>query len=576
MLDERLKTRNESCSTSSPTLRHSREGGNLPRTTSRKSSSWRSVEPIESIILFFLAITLAACTDYVQQMDDGFDEWEQAQKQKTLSSSNQTEKSSSSVKLSSPAKSSNSTKTSSSEKASSSSKKAVSSSSEKKITSSFNYGTLKDDRDGQTYKTIVIGNQTWMAENLNYEIENSYKSICSITTAIHCTEYGKLYTWSAAMDSAGLFSTNGKGCGNKKTCNPSYPVRGICPVGWHIPEIKEFESLLTTVGGFSTAGIKLKTTDDWQPNGIIPGTDEYGFSAFPAGLRYDGSAYGLANNHAYFLTSTEYNDINEYTMQMHYNSADAEITPYFKIHAYSIRCIKDNISISNSSEEKISSSSNIVQSSSSNNTSWAYQNPTISYGEIVDDRDEQVYKTIVIDKQTWMAENLNYNADNSFCYNDSAIYCAKYGRLYRWGTAMDSAGKWNSNGKGCGFPNKECLPTYPIRGICPSNWHLPTNKEFETLINTVGGQTIAGEKLKSTSGWVAIGNGTDSYSFTALPSGYRGDGGYFNNKESNTYFWSSTDVNGGSAYYMRLSTSTSANVKVILKYNALSVRCVKD
>jgi uncharacterized protein (TIGR02145 family) len=548
------------------------------------------------IFTLIIATLLAACTDYVQKMDDGFDEWEQAQTQITTSSSSQTETSSSSVKSKNSSssvilsgdsreKSSSSTKknvssssnknTSSSSTKLSSSNKA-SSSSEKKITSSSNYGSLKDDRDGQTYKTITIGNQTWMAENLNYEIENSYKSVCGITTAIHCAEYGKLYPWAIAMDSAGLFSKNAKGCGNKKTCNPSYPVRGICPVGWHIPEKKEFETLLTTIGGFSTAGIKLKTTDDWETNGkTYPGTDEYGFSAFPAGLRYDGSAYGLANNHAYFLTSTEYNDINEYTMQMHYNSADAEITPYFKIHAYSIRCIKDNISISSSSEEKISSSSKNAHSSSSIKDSWVYLNPTISYGEMIDERDGQVYKTIKIKEQTWMAENLNYETDNSFCYNDSAIYCAKYGRLYTWGTAMDSAGLWSMKGKGCGT-NKTCNSSYPVRGICPTGWHLPSKDEWSSLFTSVGGFRTAGKMLKSTSEWSENGNGTNNYGFSALPAGERFYQGTYGNEKNVTEFRSSTEDGVLYSYCVRLTNYEDEASQSLDKATGISVRCIKD
>ena len=132
-------------------------------------------------------------------------------------------------------------------------------------------------------------------------------------------------------------------------------------------------------------------------------------------------------------------------------------------------------------------------------------NPRISYGEMVDDRDGQTYRTVKIGDQTWMAENLNYRDlrkvwdydSSSFCYNDSAIYCERYGRFYPWSTAMDSIGTWSTNGKGCG--GNGCTPTYPVRGICPSGWHLPDSTEWRILINTAGGDSIAGEHLKSRS-----------------------------------------------------------------------------
>ena len=98
---------------------------------------------------------------------------------------------------------------------------------------------------------------------------------------------------------------------------------------------------------------------------------------------------------------------------------------------------------------------------------------------LTDSRDGQTYKTVTIGTQTWMAENLNYETANSYCYKDSAKYCAKYGRLYTWAAAMDSAGAWSSNGKGCG-DGTTCSPTYPLRGVCPSGWHLPTVDEFTT------------------------------------------------------------------------------------------------
>ena len=591
MIDERLKTRDENSSTSTPTKRHPehREG---------------SIKHLSSLslsmgLLLISFLFLAACTDYVQKMDDGFDEWEQAQQQAELSSSSQVVKSSSSVKSSkssssvflsgdSREKSSSSSKkavsSSSSKKTSSSSAKATSSS-EKKITSSSNYGSLKDDRDGQTYKTITIGNQTWMAENLNYEIENSYKSVCGITTAIHCAEYGKLYPWAIAMDSAGLFSKNAKGCGNKKTCNPSYPVRGICPVGWHIPEKKEFETLLTTIGGFSTAGIKLKTTDDWETNGkTYPGTDEYGFSAFPAGLRYDGSAYGLANNHAYFLTSTEYNDINEYTMQMHYNSADAEITPYFKIHAYSIRCIKDNISISSSSEENISSSSKNAHSSSSIKDSWVYLNPAISYGEMTDNRDGQIYKTVKIGEQTWMAENLNFETNNkSYCFNNEESNCAKYGRLYTWGTSMDSAGVYSNGGKGCGY-KAECSPAYPVRGICPEGWHLPSKDDWEKIFDKLKNEREGDQAWLSTSEFDCH-CGTDKYGLSILGSAGRDYSGNNFGGASRTAFFQTSSITsntGTHSYTLYINAEpTNANVYASMtedwsRLYAFSIRCLKN
>ena len=197
-------------------------------------------------------------------------------------------------------------------------------------------GSITDTRDGQTYKTVSIGAQTWMAQNLNYETANSY---CYSNNASNCTKYGRLYTWAAAMDSAGMWSANGKGCGYYKTCTPTYPVRGVCPEGWHLPTKAEFKTLFTAVGGSVTAGTKLKSTTGWNSSGN--GTDDYSFSALPAGrMNYIGS-YLNEGNYAYFWSSTEYNSDDAFSMYLNYDYDDAYPDYSHKNFGFSVRCVKD-------------------------------------------------------------------------------------------------------------------------------------------------------------------------------------------------------------------------------------------
>jgi len=247
-----------------------------------------------------------------------------------------------------------------------------------------------------------------------------------------------------------------------------------------------------------------------------------------------------------------------------------------------------------SSSSKAKSSSSSAKSSSSSaksSSSVAYVEPcrtdsvdTCEYGELVDERDGQTYKTVKIGTQTWMAENLNYaylqqtrSFDSiSWCYNDSVEYCAKYGRLYTWAAAMDSAGTWSANGKGCGY-GKTCSPTYPVRGVCPEGWHLPTQMEGNTLFTAVGGELTAGKMLKSTSGWIISGNGTDAYSFSALPAGRRFNKGGYYDEGHNAHFWSSTEDDSDDAYDMYLFYYYAAALLTdFTKYNGFSVRCLKD
>ena len=207
------------------------------------------------------------------------------------------------------------------------------------------YGSLTDSRDGQTYRTVKIGSQTWMAENLNYETGNSY---CYNDADSNCTKYGRLYTWAAAMDSVGKWSTNGKGCGYDLTCSPTYPVRGVCPAGWHLPSNDEWEALIVAVDGSiteytysNTAGSKLKSLTGWETYIGITNEDAFGFSAFPAGYRINFGDFSLEGFSAYFWSSTEDVSNLAYLMYLDYGYGGADLGSYSKYYGFSVRCLKD-------------------------------------------------------------------------------------------------------------------------------------------------------------------------------------------------------------------------------------------
>ena len=157
------------------------------------------------------------------------------------------------------------------------------------------YGTLVDERDGQIYKTVKIGNQIWMAENLNYaylqpteELDSS--SWCYDNEVSNCEKYGRLYLWSAALDSAALFSNAGKGFGDgtcspipedATPCEPSGIVRGVCPAGWHLPRFDEWYTLYQMTGNDVRF---LKSKNDWTEKN--DGTDSFGFGALPSGYLF--------------------------------------------------------------------------------------------------------------------------------------------------------------------------------------------------------------------------------------------------------------------------------------------------
>ena len=259
--------------------------------------------------------------------------------------------------------SSSSEKSSSSDGSSSSSAQSSSSSVASSAASSSSVlGTMTDERDGQTYKTVKIGTQTWMAENLNYaytgvpyryERDNEVytsdsTSWCYNNVPANCTKYGRFYTWAAAMDSVGEWSTNDKGCGFDVVCSPTYPVRGVCPEGWHLPTVAEFKALFTAVGGtqdaknevlWNNVGKMLKSISGWKSSGN--GTDAYAFSALPAGIKYNDRNFSFEGYLAYFWSSTEYDSYNAYYMYLDGNDDDVYLGNRYKNYGFSVRCVKD-------------------------------------------------------------------------------------------------------------------------------------------------------------------------------------------------------------------------------------------
>ena len=131
-------------------------------------------------------------------------------------------------------------------------------------------------------------------------------------------------------------------------------------------------------------------------------------------------------------------------------SEDCEDSSCSKVKSSSSSRKKGEAGTESGTSSSAKSSSSSVASSSS--VPEGYVDPsTVVKGTMTDERDGKTYKTVTIGSQTWMAENLNYETTDSYCYNDIASNCTKFGRLYIWAAAMDSVGTWSANGKDCGF-----------------------------------------------------------------------------------------------------------------------------
>jgi len=190
---------------------------------------------------------------------------------------------------------------------------------------------------------------------------------------------------------------------------------------------------------------------------------------------------------------------------------------------------------------------------------------------LTDSRDGKVYRCVEIGSQTWMAENLNYNASGSKCYDNKPANCDKYGRLYNWATAMALPSSCNTS---------DCYisTTRPNhQGTCPSGWHLPSTVEWDVLKNSAGGESTAGTKLKATSGWNNNGNGTDDFGFTALPGGGGRSDGSFYEAGNYSHWWTAIEYNDYEVYCRFIGYDNAYFFGLYdPKDSLLEVRCVKD
>jgi len=181
----------------------------------------------------------------------------------------------------------------------------------------------------ETYETVVIGKQTWMARNLNYV---SGSNNCYKYDQANCATYGRLYNWATAM--ALISSCNTSRCASQI----SEKHRGICPSGWHIPNNAEWTTLIDYVGT-SSAGTKLKASSGWEHYGY--GTDDYGFAALPGGYGTAASSFSNVGTDGYWWSADENYSSDAYGWYMYYSGERVNQSDGDKSRLYSVRCVKD-------------------------------------------------------------------------------------------------------------------------------------------------------------------------------------------------------------------------------------------
>ncbi|MCD4735679.1 MAG: hypothetical protein K8R53_06515, partial [Bacteroidales bacterium] len=420
-----------------------------------------------------------------------------------------------------------------------------------------------DTRDGQTYETVEIGEQCWMVENINIGTMVSgsgnqnnnglIEKYCFNNIEDSCTKYGGLYQWDEMMQ----YTTD-------------TITQGICPSGWHLPTDSEWKVLEGTVDsqfpvgdpewdniglrGYD-AGLNLKSTNNWLYGGN--GTNLYGFQLLPTGYKYaPGLFIDFGYSSSYWTTletSASYSLARSWWC---YEDRIERSSGMLKELGFPVRCMKET------------------------------EYPVWSCGDdILDIRDGQIYGTVQIDDQCWMAENLNIgtridgvnNQTNNqiiekYCFDNNTGNCDEYGGLYQWNEMMEY----------------ETIPG--VKGICPEGWHLPMDAEWcaleqyvDTTItcNSIGMRGIdGGGKLKEegTTHWQSPNTGaTNSSGFTALPGGNRDIYGNFNGLTSNGIWWSSSE-SGSNAWYRSLAndyTQVGRNNNNDKDFG-YSIRCLYD
>jgi uncharacterized protein (TIGR02145 family) len=486
-----------------------------------------------------------------------------------------------------------------------------------------NYGSMVD-QEGNSYKTIFIGNQEWMAENLTTSI---YRNGDAIDSNLSAQEWA--YTYLYEQGAWSHSNTSGNDCPYGKLYNwyACTDERELCPTGWHLPSNLEWDELVNFLGGDFFAGGKMKATGTtnsdygfWlAPN--IAASNSSGFSALPAGGRIS----ELSNSNgiiASFWSSSEISITNAYAPTLASNSRNFFYNEDFKVGGASVRCLRDEINsgVGGCTDNQACNFDPIANSENGScyyvgdacddgsnatiNDSWstdcvclgeqgiigtahscgaqAVHNANVSYGQM-SDQAGNVYKTIIIGTQEWMAENLNtdiyrngdliptdlsnaeWSATNSGAWtapdNDLSLTCP-FGKLYNWYAVVDS------------------------RQLCPAGWQIPSYNDYTILSLYLGGNETAGGKMKNTGTqenaswlWELPNEGaSNSSGFSALPGGQRNnDGaiqyfGYFGN------WWTSTVYDNDNASFMSM-TYEDDNLRPNtfgMKRRGFSVRCIRE
>jgi uncharacterized protein (TIGR02145 family) len=367
--------------------------------------------------------------------------------------------------------------------------------------------------NGKKYRTVKIGEQTWMAENLADASSGVWYDNDQAT--YEPLRYGKLYTWTEAM--------------------------AINVPGWHLPYPTEFITLANTVGGIGIAGTKLKSRSGWDDDGN--GTDDYGFNAKPSGTSFPTNppTFIYAGKQCWMWTNMEKSATHAFMMELMHDESrmmDPTTASAVKDGRCCIRLIKDmSVNIGGRDYRVVQIGNQLWMAE---NLDWKFN--TLNFRDSVNNP---------LDATTAIqAAYYNYD-EGTYGVNGD-----KYGLLYNW-YAVD-------------YLNHHLADL----GV-PDGWHIPTRVELATLVSTC--DTDVATKLKSTTGWNNSSNGTDYYGFSLVPTGVQVSSVDTNTVGNVGFLSLSDEYSSGSAYYGYIDISSSTiEEQSNDKTYGLSVRLVKN
>lgn len=414
-------------------------------------------------------------------------------------------------------------------------------------------GIFTDPRDGQTYKTVELNGQVWLAENLNFKVRKSwwYQS-----KSKYGDVYGRLYTWEAAQKA--------------------------CPPGWRLPTDEEWRALAHKFGGYAESRTGFWGNTKYAHHGepekaheaLIKGGGS-GFEALFGGERDHHGFFSYIRGHGYYWSATKDDEGIPYCYFFNSYTDILERKTHFEEMGFSVRCIQDRTALLPVAEENTQNRKIVKDLPTKTQKEKVVKVPPTKTqkekvikgpppniiktpGIFTDPRDGQAYKTVELNGKLWLAENLNFKIRQSWYYEGKSKNGEVYGRLYTWKSAQKA---------------------------CPPGWRLPTDEEWKALAHKFGGYKEVrigfwdnikyknhGQPEKAYKALIQGG----SSGFEALLGGKREGNGYFDHIEVYGTYWSVTKDDEGNPYYYSFQSYTETLSRQHFGVDwAYSVRCIQ-